>query len=211
MCNLSAPEPLYWNAEMRLLVSISKGLFPLHIESSSIPLEQSMPWNPGKQWQTPELHSPFPWQLRGHSWTESVKTTKWGRERRGTRRKGRGHQSIWLNHWQHTFFKILHIKSRCWEWCSRTDIKSVISLFQDSIPVHFSSWAEKVLWISHSEALYYPSITSLHNVLEHKHVQKIQQPHFQTFLKLWYLLPRSVLSGVINAPLRCVLMVKTHF
>ncbi len=42
----------------------------------AIPLEQSMPWNPGKQWHTPELHSPLPWQLRGHSCTESVKKTK---------------------------------------------------------------------------------------------------------------------------------------
>lgn len=42
-----------------------------------------MPWNPGKQWHTPELHSPFPWQLRGHSCTESVKKTKCDREKRG--------------------------------------------------------------------------------------------------------------------------------
>jgi len=36
-----------------------------------IPLAQSAPWNPGKQWQTPDTHSPFPWQLRGQSCTES--------------------------------------------------------------------------------------------------------------------------------------------
>lgn len=36
-----------------------------------IPLEQSGPRNPGKQWQVPETHSPFPWQFRGHSTTDS--------------------------------------------------------------------------------------------------------------------------------------------
>lgn len=42
-----------------------------------------MPWNPGKQWHTPELHSPLPWQLRGHSCTESVRKTKRDREKEG--------------------------------------------------------------------------------------------------------------------------------
>lgn len=36
-----------------------------------IPREQSGPRNPGKQWQVPETHSPFPWQFRGHSTTDS--------------------------------------------------------------------------------------------------------------------------------------------
>lgn len=36
-----------------------------------IPLAQSAPRNPGKQWHIPETHSPFPWQLRGQSCTES--------------------------------------------------------------------------------------------------------------------------------------------
>lgn len=38
-----------------------------------IPLAQSAPRNPGKQWHSPDTHSPFPWQLRGQSWTESEK------------------------------------------------------------------------------------------------------------------------------------------
>lgn len=36
-----------------------------------LPLEQSGPRNPGKQWQDPETHSPLPWQFRGHSTTDS--------------------------------------------------------------------------------------------------------------------------------------------
>lgn len=41
-----------------------------------IPLEQSGPRNPGKQWQVPETHSPFPWQFRGHSTTDSKEKRK---------------------------------------------------------------------------------------------------------------------------------------
>lgn len=48
-----------------------------------IPLEQSGPRNPGKQWQVPDTHSPFPWQFRGHSTTDSEGERKeaclWGR------------------------------------------------------------------------------------------------------------------------------------
>lgn len=84
------------------------------IRKQLIPLEQSMPWNPGKQWHTPELHSPLPWQLRGHSCTESVKKMKWDRERerRGVRQCDGKHQSLPLNHWHNSFFKILQIESK---------------------------------------------------------------------------------------------------
>lgn len=38
-----------------------------------VPLAQSAPRNPGKHWHSPDTHSPFPWQLRGQSCTESEK------------------------------------------------------------------------------------------------------------------------------------------
>lgn len=90
-----------------------------------------MPWNPGKQWQMPELHSPLPWQLRGHSCTESVRMTKWNRERggRGETEFDGKHQSIRLN-WQHSFFKMLHIKPRRREFHSCAHFKSVMPLFK---------------------------------------------------------------------------------
>lgn len=81
-------------------------------------MEQSMPWNPGKQWHTPELHSPLPWQLRGHSCTESVKMTKKkekkvrqeaGGRGRGVEKEGGSfdgeHQSGRLNLGQHSSSK----------------------------------------------------------------------------------------------------------
>lgn len=109
---------------------------------------------------------------------EEKKTTRRGRK------NGRGHQSVWLNHWQRSCFKTLHIKSRCREWRSRTDIKSVISLFPGiHSSAFFSPWAEKVLWISHFEILYYPSITSLHNVLQHRRVQKNSAATFPNIFK----------------------------
>lgn len=57
--------------------------FPLYLSSCSLklteekhgvdlPLEQSGPRNPAKQWQDPETHSPLPWQFRGHSTTDST-------------------------------------------------------------------------------------------------------------------------------------------
>lgn len=39
---------------------------------AEVPLEQSGPRKPGKQWQDPETHSPLPWQFRGHSTTDSA-------------------------------------------------------------------------------------------------------------------------------------------
>lgn len=48
----------------------------------SLPLEQSGPKNPGKQWHIPERQSPFPWQFWGHSIIDS----DWEKERERERK-----------------------------------------------------------------------------------------------------------------------------
>ena len=72
------PPPPFLSREFAERLEFLPSLFILAEKKSlsRIPLEQSGPRNPGKQWQVPETHSPFPWQFLGHSSTDSEEEKK---------------------------------------------------------------------------------------------------------------------------------------